>query len=181
MLATKLAAEITPELSLPGEASTWTGQTGLVSLVLDAVQSVAWPGKGKNFAGEGESFRTEMLMTLLTYCYATGVYCSHDIERSLYEDPVVRYLCANDFPGWKTLRRFRQQHRDALKQSLINVFRQSFRIRFGDGSTEQPLADHCVALALDRWFEPLCVPHPISEADERLNRACFLDGMAMVD
>jgi len=45
-------------------------------------------------------------------------------------------------------------------------------------ASEPPLADYYVALALDRWFEPLCVPSPPDEAEDRLGKASFIDGMS---
>ena len=35
-----------------------------------------------------------MMLTLLTYCYATGVYGSTDIELNMQHDRMIRYLCA---------------------------------------------------------------------------------------
>jgi hypothetical protein len=151
-------------------------------LVFDAVESVQWPGKRASFSIYGDAgFRPEMLLSLLTYCYATGVFSSQDIEAACRQDPVARYLCANNFPDAKTLRRFRRLHREQIRQSLANLFQRAAQIRFGESADGAVPADHFVALALDRWFEPLCVPSPRQAADERLDRAGFVDGMLMVD
>ena len=182
MLAQTQTVEFDHKVSGPHDSGEWAGKTGLVSLVLSAVEAVDWPGKEKNFARQGgPNFQSGMLMALLTYCYAIGIYSSQDIEASIREDKTVRYLCANTSPDWKTLRRFRKSHRDPLKKCLLNVLHQALLIRFGDSQMDWAPADQAVAQALDRWFEPLCVPSPSAEAEERLNRACFMDGMAMID
>ena len=182
MLAQTQGSGFHREVPTPPESCEWPGKTGLVSLVLSAVEAVDWPGKEKNFAYQGgPSFQSGVLMALLTYCYATGICSSRDIEASFREDETIRHLSADAFPDWKTLRRFRKLHREPLKQCLLKVFQQSLLIRFGDSEMDWAPADHAVAQALDRWFEPLCVPSPSAEAEERLNLACFLDGMAMID
>jgi hypothetical protein len=38
--------------------------------------------------------------------------------------------------------------------------------------------DFCVARAIDEWFEPMCGPLPLAEAEERIDQAIFWDGMA---
>lgn len=170
------------ELPSSPELCAWPEKTGLVSLVLSAVAAVDWPGKEKEFAYQGgAAYQSQTLMAVLTYCYATGIYSSQDIEASVREDRIVRYLSDHATPDWKTLRRFRKLHRGPLRQCLLGVLHQALLIRFGDSEMDFAPADYAVALALDRWFEPLCVPSPSAEADERLNRACFLDGMAMID
>jgi transposase-like protein DUF772 len=155
------------------------GKTGFMSLVTEAVQAVAWPGKGKpHTLANGETMSSELVMTLLVYCYAIGIYASRDIERRCVEDAAARDLCAGQPPDWKTINRFRKTHREPLKQCIAHICEQALRIRFGDGPSEPPLADYYVALALDRWFEPLCVPSPPDEAEDRLGKASFIDGMS---
>jgi len=164
--------------ALPGGVE----KTGFMSLILDAVQAVDWPGKGKEFAlRSGEELTSDSLMTVVVYCYATGVYASPEIEQRCIHDPEARRLCLGKAPGWKSIRQFRKTHRQAVKQCLAHICEQALRIRFGDGESEPPLADYYVALALDRWFEPLCVPSPPDEAENRVGKASFIDGMSSVD
>ena len=59
-----------------------------------------------------------MLLTLLTYCYSTGLYSSEDIENAARNHKTINYLCGNRIPDWKTLRRFRRIHRQALHDCI---------------------------------------------------------------
>ncbi len=157
-------------------------KTGLVSVVVDAVESVDWPKKSQRFSINGHSsYSAERLMHLLTYAYAIGLYGSQDIELAVQTDPVLCYLCASEVPDWNTLRRFRRLHRQYLRECLIKVAEQALVIRFGNEAEETPLVDHCVAQALDRWFEPLCLPEPPRQADSRIEQAAFIDEMTLID
>jgi len=154
----------------------WKGKTGLMCLVLEAVQEVEWDNKGGTFAIEGgELFQSDLLMTLLTYCYSTGIYCSEEIEITASKHEELRTLWADNPPDWRTVRRFRRLHRDGVRDCLIHVVNQARLIRFGAPNTDPPLTDYYVALALDRWFDPLCVPSPGIEATNRIERAVIYD------
>src|SRR5262245_4909711 len=83
-------------------------ERGLLKLALDSVQNIeparlAPPGSVK-----GE-FRPQMMLTLLTYCYASSLFGSRDIESSIDTDPTIRYICARTRPTWLSIRRFRRQ------------------------------------------------------------------------
>jgi hypothetical protein len=157
-------------------------KTGFMSMVAEAVGAVDWPGKGKLYSlAGGNAMVSDTLMMLMVYCYAIGVYASRDIERRCVEDPALGSICDKNPPDEKTVGRFRKTHRETLKQCIAHICRQALLIRFGDGESEPPLADYYVALALDRWFEPLCVASPPDEAEERLGRASFIDGMSSCD
>jgi hypothetical protein len=157
-------------------------KTGFMSIVAEAVAAVDWPGKGKPYTlAGGNAVASETLMTLMVYCYAIGVLASRDIERRCVDDATLKGLCGGDPPDEKMVGRFRKTHRQALKQCIAHICEQALRIRFGDAESEPPLADYYVALALDRWFEPLCVASPPDEAEERLGRASFIDGMSSCD
>jgi hypothetical protein len=157
------------------------GKNGLINLVLEAVESVDWPGKRSEFVCAEQSFPSKTLMAVLTYSYATRVYGSQEVEDHVQREGALRHLASGECPSFKVLRRYRKLHRDALKQCLVYVFSRAACIRFPDENLEMAPVDHVVAVALNEWFEPLVVPLPPREAEERLNRACFVDGMLMVD
>src|SRR5882762_4371632 len=155
----------------------WMGKTSLVQLVKEAVQSVYWPGKQQLFSFQGQSFLSEVLMTLEVYSYARGVYSSWEVERHIHQEPLFRELFPGDWPAPQMIRKFRRDHHDALKQCLRKIFDQAFVARFGEKESEEVPIDSCVAQALDRWFEPITGPQPVAEAAERLDQAIFWDGM----
>ena len=92
-----------------------------LGLVYDAVHSVEWPRAEAPAASLQDPVAPAMLRTLLTYCYATGVYCSHEIESATLADPSIRYICAHQRPTWPIIRRFRRQNLPWLRQALLTV------------------------------------------------------------
>jgi hypothetical protein len=51
-----------------------------------------------------------MLLKVLVYGYASGVFSSRQIARKLEEDVAFRVLGAGNFPDHRTVNRFRQEH-----------------------------------------------------------------------
>ncbi len=172
--------EVTPTNPLaPSDAS---GRFGLLHLVNDAIRSVDWPHKESAFSlGPDQSFASTQLMALEVYSYARGIYGSAEVSSLTRIDPALRGLFPGDTPADTTIRKFRRQHREPILQCLLHIFSRAFLVRFGEPNTDPMPVDYCVAVALDRWFEPICGPRPDSEAAERIDRAIFWDGMAAAD
>ncbi|WP_161805631.1 transposase, partial [Frateuria defendens] len=65
------------------------------------------------YAGDGrrrQPFDPAMMVKVLVYAYASGVFSSRKIARSLEQDVAFRVLGADNFPAHRTLRAFRQVH-----------------------------------------------------------------------
>lgn len=95
----------------------------LIIIALRAVSN-ACPEMGE-VNGRSEFVRkplSRMLLSLLTYCYAVGIFGSQEIESRLARDARIRFLCARTDLSWHTLRRFRRQNRSAVKAALAQVF-----------------------------------------------------------
>ena len=141
------------------------GGRRLLHLALDAVQTLdetelraAAPGLAP--------YRPQMLLTLLTWCYASGTYSSRDIVWAMRRDPTVRYLCAGTRPDWPTLRRFRRAHRLWLEQCLAWVLKQAWALKLEDGEATFHGLD---------WFENRLAVDAAAEARTRLDLAALMD------
>ena len=65
--------------------------------------------------GRGMSaYAPAMMVRVLLYGYATGVYSSRKMEAKTYEDVAFRYLSADAHPDHDTLSEFRKRHLEAL-------------------------------------------------------------------
>ena len=94
--------------------------TVLLSHVYQAVQAVGWP---KADAALFRETPEPVLRTILTYCYAAGIWSSEDIQAACLHDPTVRYICANDFPSWPVIREFRRRNLPWLSLALQHLLR----------------------------------------------------------
>ena len=65
--------------------------------------------------GRGQAaYAPEMMVRLLLYGYATGVYSSRKIQTRTWEDVAFRFLAGDQHPDHATLAEFRKRHLEAL-------------------------------------------------------------------
>ena len=62
-----------------------------------------------------------MMLALLVYCYANGIFGSRRIERATYRDIGVRYVAANCHPDHDTICTFRRSNFDAVAAAFLQV------------------------------------------------------------
>ena len=69
----------------------------------------------------GEPYAPEILLSLLLYGYATGIFSSRKIERATYEAVPFRFIAGNLHPDHDTLATFRQTFLPQLKDLFVQV------------------------------------------------------------
>ncbi len=69
----------------------------------------------------GEPYAPEVLLGLLLYGYATGVFSSRKIERATYEAVPFRFIAGNLHPDHDTLAAFRRTFLPELKDLFVQV------------------------------------------------------------
>lgn len=69
----------------------------------------------------GAPYAPEMLLGLLLYGYATGVFSSRKIERATYEAIPFRYIAGNMHRDHDTINQFRKDFLDELKGLFVQV------------------------------------------------------------
>jgi transposase len=69
----------------------------------------------------GEAYAPEVLLGLLLYGYATGVFSSRKIERATYEAVPFRFIAGNLHPDHDTLAAFRRTFLLELKDLFVQV------------------------------------------------------------
>src|SRR6266487_2633141 len=69
----------------------------------------------------GEPYAPEVLLGLLLYSYATGVFSSRKIERATYEAVPFRFIAGNLHPDHDTLATFRRTFLQELKELFVQV------------------------------------------------------------
>lgn len=109
-------------LLLPPDMRDWVAADHLVHFVIDAMDAVDTRLAVVNQRGTGsEQYPPAMLLALLVYSYATGVFSSRQIERSTYENVAVRLLCADTHPDHDTLCVFRRKNAALLSRAFAQV------------------------------------------------------------
>src|SRR5258706_12067882 len=63
-----------------------------------------------------------MMLALLIYCYANGIFGSRRIERATYRDVSVRYLCGGEHhPDHATICDFRRKNFETVASAFVEV------------------------------------------------------------
>ena len=87
-------------LLLPPDLREWVPANHLVHFIMDAASQLDVGAARVNERGTGDAqYPPTMMLALLIFSYASGVFCSRQIERSTYEDVAVRLLCADTHPN----------------------------------------------------------------------------------
>ena len=107
---------------LPPDLKEWVAENDLAKFVLEAVEVTDTGGAALNVRGSGsEQYPPAMMLALLIYCYATGIFSSRRIERATFESVAVRYLCANTHPDHDTIATFRCNNEALLRSAFVSV------------------------------------------------------------
>jgi hypothetical protein len=102
-------ASLARGLELPRDLREWIDDRRLVQFVYEAVEEA-----NKHLpAGQAR-----VLLTVLTYSYALGVYSSDEIQDRVTTDSQLQYLSANVTPSSSELRQFRRHHKEVLQRCL---------------------------------------------------------------
>lgn len=111
----------TPML-LPPDLQEWVADNDLVKFVVEAVSATDLRTAQVNVRGTGsEQYPPEMMLALLIYSYATGLFSSRKLERATYDSIAVRYLCANTHPDHDTIAKFRRENGGLIRQCFVQV------------------------------------------------------------
>ena len=109
-------------LLLPPDLRQWVPADHLVHFIMDAVGELDVRLARVNERGTGEAqYPPAMMLGLLIYSYASGLFASRQIERASYDSVAVRFLCADTHPDHDTICTFRRQNAALLARSFAQV------------------------------------------------------------
>ncbi len=110
----------------PPSVSDWLPEDPLARFVVEIVDQLDLSELTRQYAGRGsKAHHPAVLLSLLIYGYATGVFFSRKIERATYDSVACRYVAANTHPDHDTIaafrRRFLPQFEDLFVQVLLHA------------------------------------------------------------
>lgn len=126
MAAPYLPYEPQQMLLLPQALQDWLPQDHLAHFISDTVDSLdlsAFHARYDKGGPRNQPFHPAMMVKLLVYGYATGVFSSRKMAKKLHEDIAFRVLAAGNFPAHRTLRDFRAFHLKELSELFVQVVR----------------------------------------------------------
>ena len=111
----------TPML-LPPDLRDWVQDDDLAHFLVDAVALLDVSAAKVNTRGSGsEQYPPAMMLGLLIYSYANGLFSSRQIERATFQNLSVRYLAANTHPDHDTIAKFRRENADLLRSAFVQL------------------------------------------------------------
>ncbi len=113
-------------LLLPADMREWLPEGHLAHHVSDLVDGLDLTAFYAPYEGDGRRnapYAPRMLVKVLIYAYATGVFSSRGIAKKLEEDVAFRVLAAGNFPQHRTVCEFRRRHLGDFKKLFVEVVR----------------------------------------------------------
>lgn len=95
---------------LPPSLEEWLPEQHLARFVVEIVEQLDLTSLEKAYAGRGsKAYHPGMLLALLFYGYATGIFCSRKLEAATYDSIAFRFISANTHPDHDTIATFRRR------------------------------------------------------------------------
>lgn len=106
----------------PPSVQEWLPEDHLARFIAEIVGKLDMRPLRAGYAGRGvEAYQPEMLVALLFYGYATGVFSSRKLERATYDSVAFRYVAANQHPEHDTIATFRRRFLPEVKACFKQI------------------------------------------------------------
>jgi transposase len=94
----------------------------LARFVVEVIDQLDLSAMVKAYRGSGSaSYHPSVLLGLLVYGYATGVFSSRKLERASYDSVAFRFIAANDHPDHDTIAAFRRRFLGEIETLFVGV------------------------------------------------------------
>ena len=118
-------------LILPPNLRDWVPVNHMAHFILDVVEELDLRQVRVNERGTGsEQYPPRMLLALLLYCYATGVFSSRRIEQASWDSVPVRLICGDTHPDHDTICTFRRENKALLEETFVRVLQLAQELKF---------------------------------------------------
>ena len=109
-------------LLMPPDLRDWVRRDDLAHFIIEALEVTDLSSAALNVRGTGSlQYPPAMMLGVMIYCYARGVFSSRQIEDATYRDVSVRYLAADTHPDHDTIAKFRRENGQLLKSVFVQV------------------------------------------------------------
>jgi transposase len=143
---------------LPPSVDEWLPERHLARFVVEVIAGLDLRAMTGSYRGSGEaSYHPELLLGLIIYGYATGVFSSRKLERATYDSVAFRFVVANQHPDHDTIAAFRRRFLkpiEALFVQVLSVAREMGVLKLGtvalDGTKIHANASRHSALSYER-------------------------------
>jgi transposase len=107
---------------MPPSVDEWLPERHLARFVVEVIEGLDLRAMTGDYRGCGEaSYHPSVLLGLLVYGYATGVFSSRKLERATYDSVAFRFIAANQHPDHDTIASFRRRFLKQIEALFVQV------------------------------------------------------------
>ena len=107
---------------LPPSVDEWLPEKHLARFVVEVIDGLDLSAMSGSYRGSGSaSYHPALLLGILVYGYATGVFSSGKLERVSYDSVAFRFIAANDHPDHDTIAAFRRRFLKEIEALFVQV------------------------------------------------------------
>ena len=94
----------------------------MARFVVEVFDRLDLSAMSRSYRGTGSaSYHPALLLGILVYGYATGVFSSRKLERATYDSVAFRFIAANDHPDHDTIATFRRRFLKQIEGLFVQV------------------------------------------------------------
>src|SRR6266705_2710700 len=107
---------------LPPSLDEWLPERHLARFVVEVIDGLDLSAMVGSYRGSGSaSYHPALLLSVLVYGYATGVFSSRKLERATYDSVAFRFITANEHPDHDTIAAFRRRFLKQIETLFVQV------------------------------------------------------------
>ena len=106
----------------PPSMNEWLPEHHLARFVVEIVEQLDLKAMERVYGTSGSApFHPALLLSILVYGYATGVFSSRKLENATYDSVAFRFVAANEHPDHDTLNAFRKRFLGQIEVLMVQV------------------------------------------------------------
>lgn len=107
---------------LPPCVQDYVPEDHLARFIVELVDQLDLRSLSAVYAGKGKRpYHPAMLLALLFYGYATGIFSSRKLEKATYDSMAFKYICANESPDHDTINSFRKRFSKEIEGLFVEL------------------------------------------------------------
>jgi transposase len=107
---------------LPPSVDDWIPERHLARFVVEVIEGLDLRSMSESYRGSGSpSYHPSVLLGIMVYGYATGVFSSRKLERATYDSVAFRFIAANEHPDHDTIATFRRRFLKQIEGLFVQV------------------------------------------------------------
>ncbi|HUB49053.1 MAG TPA: transposase, partial [Acetobacteraceae bacterium] len=109
---------------MPPSVDEWLPERHLARFIVEVVEGLDLREMSGSYRGSGSaSYHPTVLLGILVYGYATGVFSSRKLERATYDSVAFRFIAGNEHPDHDTIASFRRRFLTQIKALFVEVLK----------------------------------------------------------